>query len=57
MIQVQITIGAQFSEKEVREFSGHEDISADDVNEFVADRYGEGLGCDTQILGSDVELA
>ena len=57
MIQVEITIGTQFSENEVREFSGHDDITADDVNEFAADRYGEGLGCDTQILKSDVELA
>ena len=57
MIYAQVTIGAQFSENEVREFSGHYDITADDVNDFAADRYGEGLGCNTQILKSDVKLA
>ena len=57
MIRVMVTMGTEFSEKEVREFAGHDDITSNDVSDFAADRYGEGLGCDTQILESDVELA
>lgn len=53
MINVKVTIGVQFKESDIKENSGRDYITKEDVEEYIADRYSEGLGCDAQILSSD----
>ena len=40
-------------ESDIKENSGRDYITKEDVEEYIDDRYSEGLGCDVQILSSD----
>lgn len=53
MINVKVTIGVQIKESDIKENSGRDYITKEDVEEYIDDRYSEGLGCDVQILSSD----
>lgn len=55
MINTKITIGVTVDIEDVKKYIGCDcdSVSREDVSNYIYDKYGEGLGCDMQILGCD----